>query len=89
MDDVYVYLVERKSDGEKFAMVGNFKNRNIGCGKHLFAFVSPDYRYAQRTPYGLISNVTLDHVAYNRREYRVIHCTKVLSERCLMPEGDG
>lgn len=80
MDEMFVYLVERKSDGEKFAMVTNLKSRNwmnIGMGKYLFSFVSRNYEYGIMTPYGLRNNVTADVEKYNTRHYRVLHCTKI------------
>lgn len=74
----YLYLVERKADGEKFVMIGNFNNPNIGLGRYLFPFVQPTYRYARPSPYGLISNVACDDMScYNSKQYRVVHCTRV------------
>jgi hypothetical protein len=80
MDDIYAYLVERKSDGEKFVMLTNLDSRNwmnIGMGKYLFRLVSPNYEYGVMTPYGMRNNVTSDTDKYNTRQYRVLHCTKI------------
>ena len=82
MDDIYVYLVERKSDGEKFVMITNLNSRNwmnIGMGKYLFQLVSPSYEYGILTPYGVRSNVSSDY-KYNSSEYVVLHCTKINDE---------
>ena len=70
-----IYLVERKSDGQKFIMVGDLKDCNSGSGRYLYNFVFDDYKYARETPYGLRNNVSTG-AKYNSRQFRVVHCTK-------------
>ena len=79
MDELYIYLVERKADGKQFAMLTNLKSRNwmnMGCGKYLFDFVPEDYKYGTQTPFGKISNVTAEVPKYNTRQYRVVRNAK-------------
>lgn len=75
---MYVYLVEHRKNGNKYVMIGNLKNCNMGSGRYLYNFVSSDYEYARKTPYGLRSNITND-LKYDSKHYRVIHQTIVYS----------
>lgn len=70
----YVYLVVNKVNGNKYVMIGNLKNCNIGIGsgRYLYQFVSDNYKYAKETPYGLISNISCE-LKYNSEEYKVVH----------------
>ena len=66
----YCYLIERKSDGEKFCTFGNFKeawNRPSA----LFQFVSDSYEHAIASPFGMRNNISCD-LRYNSNDYRVI-----------------
>ena len=71
---MYVYLVVNKTNKNKYMMIGNLKNCNmgIGSGRYLYQFVNDDYKYAIETPYGLISNISCE-LKYNSEEYKVVH----------------
>lgn len=70
---MYVYLVERKSDNKRFAMVGDIDDTNAGSGTYSYNFTSAN-KYAIKTPYGLRSNVS---TGKNSKQYKIIHCTKI------------
>lgn len=66
----FCYLIERKSDGEKFCTFGNFKeawNRPSA----LFQFVTDKYEHGIMSPFGLRSNISCD-LRYNSNDYRVV-----------------
>lgn len=71
---MYVYLVLNKKTGNKYVMIGNLKNHNMGSGRYLYKFVGDSYKYAKKTPYGLISNISCD-LKYNSKQYKIIHQT--------------
>lgn len=73
---MYIYLVADRINGDKYVMIGNLKNCNIGSGRYLYQLVNEDYRYAKKTPYGLRSNISSD-IKYDSRNYKVVHQTAV------------
>lgn len=65
----FCYLIERKSDGEKFCAFGNFKeawNRPTA----LFQFTDT-YEHGIPSPFGMRKNISCD-LRYNSNNYRVI-----------------
>lgn len=69
---MYVYLVENKANGNKYVMIGNLKNCNVGSGRYLYQLVNEDYEYARKTPYGVRNNISTG-IKYNSKQYRVVH----------------
>lgn len=69
---MYAYLVVNKTNRNKYVMVGNLKNCNMGSGRYLYQFVNDDYKYAKETPYGLRNNISCG-LKYNSRKYKVVH----------------
>ena len=71
---MYVYHVVNKTNKNKYMMIGNLKNCNmgIGSGRYLYQFVNDDYKYAIETPYGLRSNISCG-LKYNSDKYKVVH----------------
>ena len=72
----FIYLVERKRDKQKFAMIGNMKNINLDTHKYLYDFVGPLYPYPVETPYGNIKNYC-NNLKYDSKTYRIIHQTEI------------
>lgn len=68
----YFYLVENKSNGSRYVMMGNLKDSNMGCGRYLYEIVGDKYEYARNTPYGFRSNISTG-IKYNSKYYRVVH----------------
>lgn len=71
---MYIYLVENKKNKNKYLMIGNLKDCNMGSGRYLYNFVSSDYKCTRKTPYGSRSNIT-NGLKYNSKSYRVLHQT--------------
>ena len=71
----FYYLIQRKTDGQKFIAHGNRKEHYIGLS-YLFEFVNNDYPYAVKTPYGLIKNVSSD-IKFDGNSYRIIHQSRI------------
>lgn len=69
---MYVYLVVNRVNGNKYVMIGNLKNCNMGSGRYLYHFVTANYKYAKESPYGLISNISCG-LKYNSKQYKVLH----------------
>lgn len=66
----YCYLIERKSDGQKFCTFGNFKE-GWNRPSALFKFVTDEHEYGIPSPFGMRNNISCD-LYYNSVDYRVV-----------------
>ena len=67
---IYIFLVERKRDKERFIMYGS-KAKSYGY-THLYNFVNDDYWAKVKTPYGYCCNVSSD-IKYDKMDFRIVH----------------
>lgn len=68
----YYYLVINKTNGNRYIMMGNLKDCNMGSGKYLYELVGEKYEFARNSPYGFRNNVSTG-IKYNSKHYKIIH----------------